>query len=259
MNTFEFIDVSVNNHIATITINRADKKNAFNNQTMEEFGAAIDAVNSNDDVRVVTIAAAGDIFCSGIDINGSIDVTSAQTTPENIWKPIILSISQAPKLYIAAVQGPAIGFGTAIMLACDMVIMSDKAFMQLPFVNFGWVPDCGVNWELTRQLGVKRAIEFVTGAEKYSAERCVEFGLANKAVAAEDFDSTVAKLTQKLAAQAPLALKEAKRIIRLSQHIELPESISLEAETQQKLFQTADAMEAMTAFMQKRKPVFTGK
>lgn len=258
MTTDQLVRLDIDDNLATITLARAAKKNAFNDDMMSAFGKALDQVNGHSDIRTVTIAAEGDIFCSGLDLAGA-NFSDPAATLETVWKPTILKIANSDKIYIAAINGPAIGFGGAIALVCDICLMSNQAFFQFPFVSFGWVADCGLTWALTRQMGPKKALEYLATTDRIDAHQAVTLGLVNRAVPSADLQETTETLSKKIARQAPLALKYIKSNINAATTQSREDNMSLEAQVQGELFASKDAAEAMKAFIEKRPPNFTGQ
>lgn len=257
MSATDLVIYEVMGGLATLTLNRADKKNAFNDDMMQAFGEAIAKANSNKAVRSVLLKADGDIFCSGLDLAGANYEDPAHTL-ETVWKPVILSIAQSPKIFVAAINGPAIGFGAAVALACDICVMSDSAFFQFPFVSFGWVPDCGLTWLLTQQIGPKKTLQYLTTGERITADKALSLGLVNQLETADALLAACSKMAGIIAMQAPLALTAVKANVAAATTQPMADVMSLEAKVQGQLFASNDAVEAMKAFMQKRAPVFTG-
>ena len=251
----KLVRTEIRNGVACIILNRGEKKNAFNDDMMNAFGVAISSVVDDPSARAVIIQAEGSVFCSGLDLADA-NQGDARHKLENVWKPIILSISEAPKPFLACVNGPAIGFGVAIVLACDIVHMAKETFLQMPFVDFGWVPDNGLTWQLTRLLGPKKAIELIASGDRLSGKTCASIGLANHAHDLSELVEHTFNHATKLAAKPPLALAHLKQLISKSQQLALPDLMSEEAASQEFLFTTKDAAEAKQAFMQKRPPVF---
>lgn len=258
MKKFQTVDYAVEAGVASVTLNRPEKKNAFNDQMVQELGAAIAAASEDNEVRSIVIAAEGNVFSSGLDLEGASN-PSPKETLDTVWKPVLLDIAECRKMVITVVNGPAIGFGVAIALAGDMCLMSNEAFFQLPFTGFGWVPDCGLTWQLTRQLGEKRACEYIATGKKLTAAACAESGLVNAAVPAGQLAAEVTSLTQGLMLKAPLALERAKMLVRQSPLVSRSKLMTMEAEVQEFLFATEDAAEAIRAFVEKRSPKFQGK
>jgi 2-(1,2-epoxy-1,2-dihydrophenyl)acetyl-CoA isomerase len=260
MSGYETVGYAISGQVATITLNRPDVLNAFNATLRRELIDAITRASADEHVRVVVLTGAGRAFCTGTDLA---EQRPADFLPQfqidDEIKPALVAITKAPKPFIAAVNGVAAGGGVGYVLACDLVVMADDASLLQPFVNIGLIPDAGASWHLVQQLGRKRAYELIANAEKLPAQRCVELGLANRVVPAGDLLSEAQAWAQKLAQKAPLALRYAKQTLQAVETMELDDAISYEAALQNKLGRSLDAKEGVRAFMEKRKPVFTGR
>jgi len=147
----------------------------------------------------------------------------------------------------------------SIALQCDLLIMADNAFMLSPFTTISLVPDGGMNWLLVRQLGYRRAFQLSIESERIAADRCVELGLANKAVPAEDLQSAALEWAQALAQRAPLSIAATKKVMRYATDHDWASSYDLEAELQGDLLGSADNREGIQAFFEKRAPKFEGQ
>lgn len=254
----DLITLKVEAGVAIIALNRPEKKNAFNDEMILQLGKAIEGANADLACNCIVLRAEGNIFSSGLDLEGASQDDPAAKL-ENVWKPVILSIIKSKKLAISEVNGPAIGFGAAVALACDISFMAEEAFFQLPFADFGWVPDCGLTWMLCQQLGAKKAIEVILSGERYDGQSAERLGLVNQACKAEKLSDSVSKLAKRLASLPPLATQQAKQNLAFAIDHSIEETMSQEAQSQGTLFKTEDAAEAMQAFIQKRRPVFKGK
>jgi 2-(1,2-epoxy-1,2-dihydrophenyl)acetyl-CoA isomerase len=169
------------------------------------------------------------------------------------------AIANMPKPVIAAVPGSAAGIGLSIALHCDLLIMADNAFLLSPFTTISLVPDGGLNWLLVHQLGYRRAFQLSVESERIPADRCVELGLANKAVPAEELMSAAMEWAQALAERAPLSMAATKKVMRFAANKDWGEAYDMEAKFQGELLGSDDNKEGIQAFFDKRKPNFTGK
>lgn len=254
----DLVSLAIEDGIATVTLNRPEKKNAFNDEMVLQLGKAFENANADEACSCIVLRAEGNIFSSGLDLEGA-NQDDAAGKLENVWKPMILSIVESDKPVISEINGPAIGFGAAIALAGDIAFMAEDAFFQLPFADFGWVPDCGLTWMLYQQLGTKKALEVMLSGQRYDGQSAENFGLVNHACSAEQLTDNVSKFAKRLACLPPIAIQQAKKNLAFSIQHSVAETMSQEAKSQGLLFKTEDAAEAMQAFIQKRRPVFKGK
>jgi 2-(1,2-epoxy-1,2-dihydrophenyl)acetyl-CoA isomerase len=169
------------------------------------------------------------------------------------------AVASMPKPVIAAVPGSAAGIGLSLALTCDLLIMADNAFLLSPFTTISLVPDGGLNWLLVRQLGYRRAFQLSVESERIDAARCVQLGLANKAVPAEQLQAAAREWAMALVKRAPLSLAATKKVMRLAMDHDWENCFNAEAELQQTLVGCADNQEGVKAFFEKRDPVFKGR
>src|SRR5210317_1242817 len=189
--------------------------NAFN---MELRAALVDALaraHSDDSVRVVVFTGEGRCFSAGADLKAGIDRDVTEILMKE-YRPVQEAIGNIPKPVIGAIPGSAAGIGLSMALQCDLMIMADNAFLLSPFTTISLVPDGGLNWVLVRQLGYRRAFQLSVESERISAARCVELGLANKAVPAEQLQDAGMEWAQTLAKRAPLSLAATKKVMRFA-------------------------------------------
>ena len=260
MKDYRNIQYTTEGHIAVIAINRPEMMNALNTATRSELSKAIEIANEDDDIRVVILTGLGKAFCAGPDFKDPrTDDYTIQQQIEQEYKPILMAMHEAPKYFITALNGSAAGAGAGLAMAGDLCIMSETANLFLAFVERGLVPDCGASWQLINVLGKKRTCELIATGAKLSAEECVEYGLANRAVKAEDLMEETMLLARQLAEKAPLALRYGKEVINKASEMSLSEAISLEAKMQHLAVNTEDFIEGRDAFLEKRKPVFQGR
>jgi 2-(1,2-epoxy-1,2-dihydrophenyl)acetyl-CoA isomerase len=209
-------------------------------------------------VRVVILTGVGRCFSAGADLTQSPDrpINDILLTE---YQPVQELIATLPKPVIAAVPGSAAGIGLSVALQCDLLIMADNAFLLSPFTTISLVPDGGLNWLLVRQLGYRRAFQLSIESERIPAARCLELGLANKVVAADDLQSAALEWAQALEKRAPLSLAATKKAMRYAADHDWRSSYDLEAVLQGDLFNSDDNREGIAAFFDKRMPEFKGK
>lgn len=245
--------------IATITLNRPDSLNAFNILQRAELLDAVTAVNANPDITVVILTGAGKGFCAGADLAEK--TPAGQTVEQRInqeYKPILLGIADSHKPYIAAVNGVAAGIGASLAMACDLIVMSDKAYFYQAFSAIGLIPDGGLSLHLCLQLGPKKAYEVMALGEKMFADECLRLGLINQISKTANLANDSVALANKLRARAPLSLRYTKEVMREVAGRSLADAISIEAKTQSITNQSDDFIEGKNAFLEKRKPIWKG-
>ena len=259
MTTDSPILYAVDKHVATITMNHPASMNALNRQFRNDLLAAIGQAVTDVGVKGIVIASSGKGFCSGTDLGEleqGIDIFSLL---EDEYKPILTAIMQSPKPVIAAVNGACAGIGASLALACDLVVMSENAFIFLAFAKVGLIPDGGMCWHLARNIGYKRAFEVIAEAGRIDAQRCKELGLVNKVVANESLLEEVQQWAQRLITSAPLTLQYSKQVLQQAMRLDLNDTMRVEAAMQTICAASSDSKEGVTAFKQKRAPNFTGK
>jgi 2-(1,2-epoxy-1,2-dihydrophenyl)acetyl-CoA isomerase len=244
--------------VAVITLNRPDSMNGFNTELRAAVVAAFARAGDNEAVRVVIFTGEGRCFSAGADLKAGID-RDVEEILQSEYRPVQEAIADIPKPVIAAVPGSAAGIGMSMVLQCDLVIMADDAFLLSPFTTISLVPDGGLSWLLVRQLGYHRAFQLSVEAERIPAARCVELGLANKAVPAADLQDAALEWARSLAARAPLSLAATKRAMRVALDHDWSASFDVEAKLQGELLGCEDNKEGIAAFFEKRAPVFKGR
>ena len=244
---------------AVITIRRPDAMNAFNARLRRELGAALERAAADDAVRVVVLTGEGRCFSAGADLRAGPANTDAEATLQQEYRPIFETLATMRQPVIAAVAGSAAGIGMSLALACDLVMMADDAFLLAPFTNIALVPDGGLCWFLVHQLGYRRACELGVEPARLGAARCVERGLANRAVPAASLMDEALGWAEALAERAPLAVAATKKAMRLAAASEWAATFDVEAGEQKSLRRSADHREGVAAFFEKRKPRFEGR
>ena len=243
---------------ARITLNRPDSLNAFTSELRKDLLAALQRANNDDSVRVVILTGEGRSFSAGADLRDGISRSVTEMLLQE-YRPVQEQIASMPKPVIAAVPGSAAGIGLSVALQCDLLIMADDAFMLSPFTTISLVPDGGLNWLLVRQLGYRRAFQLSVESERIPAQRCIELGLANKAVAAAELQDAALEWARVLEGRAPLSLAATKKVMRHACDHDWGSSFELEADLQGSLVGCEDNEEGVAAFFAKRQPVFKGK
>lgn len=257
--TYESIDIKADGLVARITLNRPDRLNSF---TAAMHAELRDAIAKLGDTRVVILTGVGRGFCAGQDLNDRNVAPGEKVdlgeTVERDWNPLVRAIAGLPQPVIARVNGVAAGAGASLAMACDLVVAARSAKFIQSFAAIGLVPDTGGSWHLTRHLGQARAMGLALTGEPLPAGQAAEWGLIWKCVDDDALDAEVDALAAKLAAMPPLGLAAIKRMIRSSWDRDLDEELDLQREEMRRLGFTDDYREGVAAFLEKRRPTFTG-
>ena len=259
--TYKTIRMSIENHVATVTLNRPDKLNAFSAGMHADLRAALDACASDDAIRVVVLTGEGRAFSSGQDLtedlprqpNGSLDLTGPLMRDYN---PLVQRLMAFNKPVIAALNGAAVGASANIALACDIVVATRSAYIQEGFAKIALVPDAGGTWILPRLVGLKRALALCLTADKVMADDAERMGLIYKVFDDAAFAAEVKTLAERLAAGPLYAFGLIRSAINQSLDNDLPTQLQVEADKQQLASDHPDFMEGVMAFLQRRAPKF---
>jgi 2-(1,2-epoxy-1,2-dihydrophenyl)acetyl-CoA isomerase len=251
---------------AKIELNRPDRLNAWNRQFGYDLLAAVQSVADDQDVRAVMITGAGRAFSSGADLKemGSQDDLTPEghpdvrTTLTERYHPIITGIRQMPKPVLAAVNGPAVGIGCSLALACDLIVASESAYLLLAFVNIGLVPDGGSSLFVPARAGKTRAFEMAMLGERVSAPTAVDWGLINRVYHDGRFVEESEAMLTKLAEGPTRSYAGSKRQLNNRIYWGMDEQLELEADIQQEMAASGDFVEGVTAFVEKRPAKFAG-
>jgi enoyl-CoA hydratase/carnithine racemase len=262
-NQLETLIVERDEGVVTITMNRPARKNAANGTMWRELLATFDEVATDRNDRVMVLTGSGDAFCSGADLGDASNVAGRAGDPYLVQMralgDVALRLHRIPKPTIAKVGGIAAGAGMSMALGCDLIVASDAARFSQIFSKRGLSIDFGASWLLPRLIGVHRAKELAFFADIIDAHQAAEFGLVNRVVPADGLDGFVADWAHRLAAGPPLALSMTKTMLNNSFNVSMEQALEDEARSQAVNFGTADTMEALAAFTQKREPQFEGR
>lgn len=257
---FNSILYTVNEGVATITLNRPDRFNAFNNEMSFELQDALKMAKRDDSVRVIVLTGAGKAFCSGQDLK---DIAGEKRNlSESLYKrynPIIRAMRNMPKPIIGKINGVAAGAGCSLVLACDMAVVADHVKLIEVFVNVGLVLDSGSSYFLPRLVGSARAFELATMGTPVTAQQAFEWGMINRCVPMELLDEEVKKLTDYYKSAPTKAVGMMKKMLNDSTSNDLDFMLQSEAYHQEIAGNSEDYKEGVTAFVEKRKPEFKGK
>ncbi|HET7540206.1 MAG TPA: enoyl-CoA hydratase-related protein [Polyangiaceae bacterium] len=246
--------------VATLIMNRPLTKNALDHELLSALGAGLAEVAADPSVRAVVLTGAGAAFCSGADLKSTLGnlEPGADFGPRiEQFHALIRSIVHAPKPFIAALRGPAVGFGCDLALACDLRILSPDAYLQEKFVAIGLMPDGGGSFWLPRLVGLGRALEYLLLGTRIDAALALNLGLANRV--AEDERAEALALARTLAAGPPLALAAIKSAVRESASSGIEAALAREKQGQTALLGSSDFREGVAAWGAKREPNFSGR
>ncbi|BDR68167.1 short-chain-enoyl-CoA hydratase [Clostridium tetani] len=240
--------------IAVLTINRPDALNALNSELLKELDYAIDYLAEDDEVLAVVLTGAGKAFVAGADIGEMKDLTVSEGRKFGVLgNRVFRKLETLEKPVIAAVNGFALGGGCEISMACDIRIASEKAKFGQPEVGLGITPGFGGTQRLPRLVGPAVAKELIYTADIIGAEEALRIGLVNKIVEKDELLDKAKEMANKIANNAPIAIKLCKSAINRGVQCDIDTGIAFEAEVFGECFSTEDQKEGMTAFLEKRK------
>ena len=262
---YEQIVVERDGAVTRITLNRPDKLNALTQVMSDELVDAFTRLRDDPEVRAVILTGAGRGFCAGQDLTEFEAAYRAGERPDieahlkRSFHRLIPLIVTTPKPVIAAVGGVAAGAGVSLAVACDVRIASDEARFIQAFVKIGLVPDSGGTWLLPRVIGYPNALELSITGDPIEAGRALALGLVSRVVPPSDLDQEVAAYTSRLASMPTAAVAATKELMRDALGLDLEEALRREGAAQSRMGQTADHLEGVMAFAEKREPRFTGR
>ena len=242
--------------IYTITINRPEARNAMTLAAAKAIAAALDELDSRDDLRIGILTGAGGNFCAGMDLKGFLR-GERPSLPDRGFGGLTRKPPRKP--LIAAVEGYALAGGFELVLACDLVVASESAQFGIPEVKRGLAAAAGGLVRLPRQLPYRIALELALTGDMFPAQRAYEYGLINRMVAPGEALAAAKKLAQTISANGPLSVAASKRVIIESQDWSSEEVWDKQAALTEHVFTSADAREGSAAFAEKRKPVWQGR
>jgi len=242
--------------VMTLTLNRVARKNSLTAAMYDALADALEAANHDATVRAVVIQGHETVFSAGNDISDFLDKPPA-TSDAPVFR-FLRGISSFPKPIVAAVCGPAVGIGTTMLLHCDLVYAGDNAAFSLPFVNLGLCPEAASSFLAAQLMGYPRAAEALLLGEPFMAESALEMGLINRIVPPAEVNALAQRQALKLAAKPMTSLIETKRLMKKGNAGIIAERMAEEGASFGRMLQEPAAREAFTAFMEKRRPDFSG-
>jgi enoyl-CoA hydratase/carnithine racemase len=253
--------VRTDGRVTTLVMNRPATRNALNRELVLALGAELEKASADPSVRAVVVTGAGEAFSSGADLRAA-PVERDETGMDrriDEFHAMIRAIVRAPKPFIAAVPGAAVGFGADLALACDLRVLSTRGYLQEKFVKIGLMPDGGGTFWMPRLVGLGRALEYLLLGTKIDAELACEVGLANRVVEPERLMPAALELAQELAGGPPLAHARIKRAVLESWRGGIEDALAREKAGQLALLGSQDLVEGVMAWAQHRAPQFRGE
>jgi 2-(1,2-epoxy-1,2-dihydrophenyl)acetyl-CoA isomerase len=258
---FKFIKYTVNEGVATITLNRPEVYNALNDAITYELQDAFKLVARDLEVRVVVITGEGKAFCAGQDLK-AVSGKEKRSFLESLnkrYNPLIRSMQSLPKPIICKLNGVAAGAGCSMALACDIIVAADEATLIEVFINIGLIPDSGSSYFLPRLVGRAKAFDMCSMGTRVKGKEAAALGLVNKSVPSDQLDIAVKEYTDYYAKAPTQAIGLIKKMLNRSTKSSLDEMLDYEAYCQEIAGSTDDYKEGVAAFLEKRKPNFVGK
>ncbi|MER1999347.1 MAG: enoyl-CoA hydratase [Lysinibacillus sp.] len=256
----EFLSWKVEDNVAIVTINRPPA-NALARQLIEELDGILDEIAADDSARVVLLHGEGRFFSAGADIKEFTNVKTGEEfsrLAEN-GQNVFEKLETFEKPVIAAIHGAALGGGLELAMACHMRFVTESAKLGLPELQLGIIPGFAGTQRLPRYVGVAKAAEMMFTSDPISGVEAVQWGLANRAYADEELLPKSLEIAKKIAKKSPVALKAAIHMLQYSKSSNYFEGVKAEAESFGTVFVSEDAKEGISAFIEKREPVFQGK
>jgi enoyl-CoA hydratase/carnithine racemase len=249
-----YVDITLRDHILTIRLDREERKNALNHAMYWAMAEAVEGADDNSDVRVILIHGSDDCFSSGNDIADfvSSDLGDYSEVPAVRF---LKALYRSTKPIIAAVAGPAVGVGTTMLLHCDMVYAANNSNFKLPFTQLGLVPEAASSLLLPRLAGHQKAAELLMLGESFDAQTAEEIGLVNE-IHNESVVAHARLVARKLAKLPPTSVQATKKLLRDPLRAAMLDAHDQEQEYFAKAMASAESAEALSAFMEKRAPVF---
>lgn len=257
--SYEKLHLDVEEGIALVTLDNP-KVNALAKPLLDDMRAVFEEISGRDDIRAVVLTGAGRAFIAGADIGELSQLDGKAARDYSLrGQSLLTAIEQCKKPVIAAVNGFALGGGCEVAMACTMRIASEAAVFGQPEVKLGVIAGFGGTQRLPRLVGAGRALEILLSGENVSAEEAVRIGLANRVVPADQLLDEAKKLAATIAAQGPVAVRLSKEAVYRGLDLPLEQALELEAELFGKVFESEDAKEGTTAFLEKRAAEFKGR
>jgi len=257
---YETLIFEIKKNVAFITLNRPDRLNSFDMKLGEELYGVLKKINSDNTIRAVVIKGTGKGFCGGGDVKEMYAAKDKAKFLRDLTKAIhkcVIEMRKMEKPIIGQVNGAAFGAGLSLALACDIIIADKEAKFGTAFIGIGLAPGCGTQF-FTKLVGYQKACEYILTAKIFSADEAEKLGIVNKVVNTNELDGTLEEFLSKFRELPPIAVGKAKMLINKSLENNMIDHLELESVTASFSAATLDFKEGVTAFVEKRKPVFKG-
>ncbi len=261
MGSYQNIVLSKEGPVAILKVNRPKSLNAINPETLEEMAVCLEEIRKDREIRCLILTGEGErAFVAGADISAMVSMSAIEGKLfSRKGQEVLRALEELPIPVIAAVNGFALGGGTELALACDLIVASDRARFGQPEINLGVIPGFGGTQRLARRVGLPRARELIYSGEMIDAETALRYGLVNRVVPAAELISEAKKMAERLASKPPIAIRQAKAAINAGIDMDLENGCRYENEAFALTFATEDKVEGMKAFLEKREARFQGR
>lgn len=255
---YQYLNISTEDTIGIIALNRPQVLNALNLQLIDELVAELERMDRDHDIRVIILTGNDKAFAAGADINEMAEESAISIMKKDqfaMWDRMRL----ISKPIIGAVSGFVLGGGCELMMNCDLIVASETAVIGQPEIKLGVMPGAGGTQRLTRAIGLRKAMELLLTGEPINANEALRLGLINKVVPVEMYFKVAVQLAKRIAAQPPLAVQVIKKTAHKAEDLSLDEGMDYERNAFYLLLASEDRQEGMKAFLEKRNPNFTGR